>query len=123
MRKIWILALMLVFLVPLLAVADVSAAKPSTGSGTVAITSRTVLDHDVVSDHTAIDTVNVTFTVTGALSGHAIAIERDVFHNITTSTGTITTETFHGKGTFTGTLNGKTGTLVVRYEGHNNSTF
>jgi Protein of unknown function (DUF3224) len=123
MRKIWILGLMLVFLVPLLAVADVSAAKPSTGSGTVAMTSRTVLDHDVVSDHTTIDTVKVTFSVTGVLSGTAVAIERDISHNITTSKGTITTTTFHGRGNFTGTLDGKSGTLVVRYEGHNNGTF
>jgi Protein of unknown function (DUF3224) len=123
MRKIWIAGLMLVFLIPLLAVASVNAAKPSTGSGTVAMTSRTVLDHDVVSDHTTIDTVQVTFHVTGTLSGDAVAIERDIFHTTTTSTGTITTANFHGRGNFTGTLDGKTGTLVVRYEGHNNGTF
>src|SRR5215472_13235789 len=123
MKKIWIAGLLLVFLVPLIAVSSVNGAKPSTGTGTVSFAKGTVLDHDVLNQHVTIDTVRVTITFTGVLSGTANAIERDVIHNQTTESGNHIFTTFHGLGNFSGTLDGKAGSLVIRYNGHSNSTF
>ena len=121
--KIWIAVLFLVFLVPLVAVSTVAAAKPSMGMGTVTLTSSTVLHREVLNHHSVLVIAKNTFSVTGNLSGTAVAIERDLMHNVTRDGKTVTITTFHGNANFTGTLGGKSGTLVVRYEGRNNSTF
>jgi hypothetical protein len=61
--------------------------------------------------------LNNTFSITGTLSGHAWAVERDLNH---TDTGRITV---HGLAHFTGSLNDMSGTLLIRYMGVNNGTF
>ncbi len=106
----------MVFLIPLLAVSTVNAAHPMTGSGHVAITGSTLISHRVLDEDLVLLVLNNTFSVTGALSGRATAIERDLNH---TDTRIIT---FHGLAHFTGTLNGMSGTLLIRYAGVNNGT-
>lgn len=121
--KIWAAGLLLAFLVPVVAVSGVYAAKPMTGAGTVALVSSTIVDHDVLSDQTTINLVKDTFSLTGTLSGTAVATERDVVHNVTGRD--IIMVTFHGVANFTQTGGeGSTvvGTLQIRYEGINNST-
>jgi hypothetical protein len=89
-----------------------------TGSGHVAVTGSTLISHRVFDEGELVLTVvNNTFTITGTLSGHAWAVERDLNH---TDTGRIT---FRGMAHFTGSLNDMSGTLLIRYGGVNNGTF
>jgi hypothetical protein len=133
MKKIiWAAAILLAFLIPVVAVSAASATHgdhddhPNNGMGTISFTqgatvsSTTDHDHD---DHTAIVTVKEMLTFTGNLTGTASAIERDVMHNATDEGVKITFTTFHGSGNFTGTLDSNQVTLHIRYEGVRNSTF
>ena len=117
--KIWAVALLLAFVVPVFAVADANA-KPTMGMGTVTLVSSKTVRTEVLSDHTTLLVRNVTFRVTGALTGMAVGQERDVIHNVTGRHIIMTT--FHGSAKFTGTLGGMSGTLTIRYEGRSNST-
>ena len=76
-----------------------------------------------LSDHTTIVTVHETLSFTGSLAGTALTIERDVIHTVTDEGKTVPFTTFHGNGTFTGTLDNNQVTLHIRYEGVKNSTF
>jgi hypothetical protein len=131
-KSIWAAAILLAFLIPVVAVSAASATHadhddhPINGMGTISfaqgarVSSST--DHDQ-DDHTTIVTVNETLTFTGNLTGTAKAIERDVMHNVTDEGQKVTFTTFHGSGVFTGTLNSIHVTLHIRYEGVKNSTF
>ena len=55
-------------------------------------------------------TVLITETFTGTFNGSYEGLERDVIY----ADGTAT---FHGSGTFTGTVSGRSGTAVMSYEG------
>lgn len=110
--------LLLALIIPVV-VSSANAAKPTVGMGTVALVHSQVLSTHQVSAHTTIVVAKNTFMVTGPLSGTAIAIERDVMH---TTEKTVMT-TFHGMANFTGTLDGKSGMLVIIYQGINNGTF
>jgi hypothetical protein len=134
MKKIiWAAAILLAFLIPVVAVSAASATHADhddhpniNGMGTISfaqgatISAPTDHDHD---DHTAIVTVKETLTFTGNLTGTALTIQRDATHNATDEGVKITFTTFHGSGNFTGTLNGNQVTLRIRYEGVKNSTF
>ena len=109
---------MVVLLAPLLAVSTVSAAHPMTGSGHVALTGSSLISHKVLGDGDLVLLVlNNTFHITGTLSGSAWAIERDLNHTDTLRI------TVHGLAHFTGSVNGMSGTLLIRYMGVNNGTF
>jgi hypothetical protein len=118
--KMKIAALVLVVLLPVLAVTATYATKPTAGSGTVTLMGPPV----VVSSRTAGDnTVTIlknTFSLTGKLTGTAVALERDVTH----ASGDRSFTTFQGEAIFTSS-NGEasSGTLVVHYVGINNGTF
>lgn len=128
--RIWIAGLLLIFLAPAIAIAAVNATHssnenhPSTEKGTITFTQTgTISGPNERSEHTTITVVKETLTFTGNLSGSALTIERLVKHNDTDDGRTATFSTFHGSGSFTGTLNGATVTLHIRYEGVMNSTF
>lgn len=135
-RIIWAAAILLAFLIPVVAVSAASSTHADhddhsiNGRGTISfVKGATVsgtgdrdhdLDHD---DHTAIVTVKETLTFTGNLTGKALTIERDATHNVTDEGVKVTFTTFHGSGNFTGTLNSVQVNLHIRYEGVKNSTF
>ena len=137
MKKIiWAAAILLAFLIPVVAVSAASAThadhddNPINGKGTISFaqgaTATGTGDHDHDNDHddhTAIVTVKETLTFTGNLTGTALTIERDATHNATDEGVKVTFTTFHGSGNFTGTLNNIQVTLHIRYEGVKNSTF
>ncbi len=129
-KSIWAAALVLAFLIPVVAVSAANATHPDNddhqnrGTGTISFAQGATVsgptDHD---DHTTIVTVKETLTFTGNLTGTAQTIERDVMHTRTDEGKTITFTTFHGSGNFTGTLNSVTVMLHIRFEGVKNSTF
>ncbi len=129
-KSIWAAALVLAFLIPVVAVSAANATHPDNndhqnrGAGTISFAQGATVsgptDHD---DHTTIVTVKETLTFTGNLTGTAQTIERDVMHTRTDEGKTITFTTFHGSGNFTGTLNSVTVMLHIRFEGVKNSTF
>jgi len=133
MKKIiWAAAVLLAFLIPVVAVSAASATHgdhddhPNNGMGTISFAKGAIVSGSIDHDHffhTAIVTVKETLTFTGNLTGTALAIERDVTHNVTDEGMKITFTTFHGSGNFTGTLNSIHVLLHIRYEGVRNSTF
>ena len=133
MKKIiWAAAILLAFLIPVVAVSAASATHadhddhPNNGMGTISFTQGATVsgtsdrDND---DHTTIATVNETLTFAGNLTGTAKAVQRNATHNVTDEGVKITVTTFHGSGIFTGQLNGIQVMLHLRYEGVMNSTF
>jgi hypothetical protein len=131
MKKIiWAAAILLAFLIPVVAVSAANATHADNddhlnrGTGTISFAQGAKVsgstDHD---DHTTIVKVHETLTFTGNLTGTAQTIERDATHNVTDEGQKITFTTFHGWGNFTGTLGGNQVTLHIRYEGVKNSTF
>lgn len=133
MRKIWIAVLMLIFLVPVVTIAAVNAshdndndhAKPANEKGTLAFSQGTTISGPTKGDEgeNTITVVHETLTFTGNFTGSANTIQRNVKHNDTDDGKTFIFTTFHGQGNYTGTLNGVTVTLHIRYEGVMNSTF
>lgn len=135
MKKIiWAAAILLAFLIPVVAVSAANATHAdhgdhqNNGMGTLSFaqgaTVSTSTDHDNDhDDHTAIVTVNETLTFTGNLTGTAKAVQRNATHNVTDEGVKTTFTTFHGSGIFNGKLNGNQVTLHIRYEGVMNSTF
>ncbi len=129
-KSIWGAALVLAFLIPVVAVSAANATHPDNddhqnrGTGTISFAQgATVSGPTVLNDHTTKVTVKETLTFTGNLTGTAQTIERDVMHTRTDEGKTITFTTFHGSGNFTGTLNSVTVMLHIRFEGVKNSTF
>lgn len=129
-KSIWAAALVLAFLIPVVAVSAANATHPDNddhqnrGTGMISFAQgATVSGPTVLNDHTTKVTVKETLSFTGNLTGTAHTIERDVMHTRTDEGKTITFTTFHGSGNFTGTLNSVTVTLHIRYEGVKNSTF
>jgi len=123
-KSILAAALVLAFLIPVVAVSAASDDHQNRGTGTISFAQdATVSGPTVLNDHTTKVTVKETLTFTGNLTGTAQTIERDVMHTRTDEGKTITFTTFHGSGNFTGTLNSVTVTLHIRYEGVKNSTF
>ncbi len=110
-------ALFLLALLPVLAVASAYGTKPAVGHGTVSLVSSVKVGTTRTADDNTITTFKNTFKLTGPLTGMAVAMERDVNH---TRTGVVS---FHGLANFTGTVNGKTGSMMINYVGHNNGTF
>ncbi len=109
--------LFLLALLPVLALSAAYGSKPSTGSGHVTLVSHVKIGTSRAPNDNNITTYNNKFNLDGALTGTAMATERDVTHG---QTGAIT---FHGLANFTGTVNGKSGSIMVNYVGHNNGTF
>ncbi len=128
-KSIWAAALVLAFLIPVVAVSAANATHADNddhlnkGMGTVSFTQGATVSSETLNDHTTIVTVKETLTFAGNLSGTAPAIERDVTHTLTDEGQKITFTTFHGSGNFTGTLGGIQVKLDIRYEGVKNSTF
>ncbi len=116
MRKV---ALLLLLLIPAAAVAAVYAAKPTVSTnGAFSLVGPPVKmgESRIVGANTIVMFKN-NFSLAGPLTGHLVALERQVIHNDTL------TVNFHARGTFTGTLiGGKTGTLTINYVGRGNST-
>jgi hypothetical protein len=140
LRKIWIAVLLLAFLVPLGVFSAETVAgwnhgdnegshgtvtAPSTnGNGTITFTQNGIISGPTTRcDNTTVTVVNETLTFSGNLTGTARTIERLVKHNDTDDGVNQVFTNFHGRGNFTGTLNGATVTLHIRYEGINNSTY
>ncbi len=109
--------LFLLTLLPVLAVSASYGTKSTDGSGHVTLLSHVKIGTSHASDNNNITTYKNKFNVDGALTGTAWATERDVTHG---QDGTIN---FHGLANFTGTVNGKTGSIMINYVGHNNGTF
>jgi uncharacterized protein DUF3224 len=109
--------LFLLALLPVLAVSAAYGTKPVEGKGTVTLTSSVLVGTARTANDNTIATYKNTFKVDGALSGTAVATERDVAHGQTGMIG------LHGLANFTGTVNGKTGSIMINYVGHNNGTF
>jgi hypothetical protein len=129
-KSIWAAALVLAFLIPIVAVSAANATHPDNddhqnrGTGTISFTQGATVSSETLNDHTTIVTVKETLTFTGNLTGTAQTIERDVMHTRTDEGKTITFTTFHGSGNFTtATLGNNQVTLHIRYEGVKNSTF
>jgi hypothetical protein len=104
-----ILALLLVALVPLLAVTTVNA-KPTVSTGTIALVSAKTIS-SVTHGHTTVNMTDLTLAFTGGLTGTTSGTFRLV---VNTRTGT---EHFQGTAKFTGTVDGKTGSVWMRIEG------
>jgi len=118
--KMKIAALVLVVLLPVLAVTATYATKPAMGSGTVALVGQpTLVGSSRPAGDNTIATFKETFDLTGTLAGTAKALERDVNH--TSSHKSFIT--FQGEANFTGSANGVSGKLVIRYVGTNDGTF
>ncbi len=128
-KRIWAIAILLAFLIPVVAVSAANATHPDNddhqnrGMGTITFTQTAIISGPKMNDHTTISKVKETLSFTGNLTGTALAIERDVTHTRTDDGKTITFTTFHGSGNFTGTLSGTQVILHIRYEGVKNSTF
>jgi hypothetical protein len=128
-KRIWAIAILLAFLIPVVAVSAANATHPDNddhqnrGMGTITFTQTAIISGPKLDDHTTISKVKETLSFTGNLTGTALAIERDVMHTRTDDGKTITFTTFHGSGNFTGTLSGTQVILHIRYEGVKNSTF
>ncbi len=138
MRKIWIALLLLIFLVPVAVVSAGSAmtamnathdndqgshGNSANGSGTVTFSTTSTVSGPTARGENTVTVVKETLVFSGNLSGTASTIERQVKHNETDDGTNDIFTTFHGHGNFTGTLNGASVTLRIRYEGVSNSTF
>jgi hypothetical protein len=131
MKKIiWAAAILLAFLIPVVAVSAASATHAdhddhlNKGMGTISFSQGAIISGpDRLNDHTTIVRVHETLSFTGNLTGMAKTIQRNVMHNVTDEGQKVTFTTFHGWGNFTGTLSGTSVTLHIRYEGVMNSTF
>ena len=128
--RIWAIAILLAFLIPVVAVTTAAATNAdhddhlNRGMGTITFTQgATISGPAVLNDHTTIVKVHETLSFTGSLAGTASTIERDVMHTATDEGQPISFTTFHGNGTFIGTLGNDQVTLHIRYEGVKNSTF
>ena len=119
--KMRIVTLLFLVLLPVLAVTATFGTKPIAGSGTVTLVSSTKVGSARAAGDNTITTFTNKFSLTGALTGTALALERDVFHN---SSGKAFT-TFQGVANFTssGDESSSLGTLVIHYLGVNNGTF
>src|SRR6266699_979791 len=100
--RIWAIAILLAFLIPVVAVSTAAA---------------TQADHD---DHLNRGMGMITFTQGAIISGPTGLSDHTT---IVTVHETISFTTFHGNGTFIGTLGNDQVTLHIRYEGVKNSTF
>ena len=140
MRKIWIAVLLLAFLVPFGVVSagtvagwshsdhetgqSTSSAPRGNETGTITFVQNGIISGPTIRfDNTTVTVVNETLTFSGNLTGTAHTIERLVKHNDTDDGPTQIFTNFHGHGNFTGTLNGASVTLRIRYEGVSNSTY
>ncbi len=117
--KMKIAALVLVVLLPVLAVTATYATKPTIGMGKVTLVSQTMVGSSRPAGDNTIATFKNTFSLTGALTGTAVALERDVTH----ASSDRFSITFQGNANFTGSAGGVSGKLVIRYVGVNNGTF
>jgi hypothetical protein len=118
--KMKIVALLLLVILPVLAVTAAYATKPTIGTGTVTLTSSIAIGTSRTAGGNTITMFKNTFSLTGALSGTAVALERDVAHGSSDKTFT----TFHGEANFTATnAESPSGTLVIHYVGINDGTF
>jgi len=118
--KMKLAALVLVVLLPVLAVTATYATKPTIGTGKVTLVSQTMVGSPRPAGGNTITMFKNTFSLTGALTGTAVALERDVSH----SSSDRSFITFQGEANFTSS-NGEasSGTLVIHYVGINNGTF
>lgn len=119
--KMRIIILFLLALLPTLAVTSAHATKPTVGHGTVLLVSSVMLTSRTAGDNT-IATFRNTFRLTGALTGMAVALERDVIH----ASGDHSFTTFHGVANFTSASQPESppsGMLRIHYVGVNNGTF
>src|SRR6267143_6051574 len=117
--KMKIAALVLVVLLPVLAVTATYATRPTIGTGKVTLVSHTMVGSSRTVGDNTIATFKNTFSLTGALTGMAVALERDVTH----ASGERSLTTFQGDANFTGSAGDVSGKLVIRYVGINNGTF
>src|SRR4029077_4506983 len=119
--------ILLAFLVPMAAVAAANSDHENhnnLGKGTITFTqTATISGPSIKNDHVTIVTVKETLSFTGNMTGTALTIERNVMHNNTDEGQRIIFTTFHGWGNFTGTVNGTSVMLHIRYEGVKNSTY
>jgi len=143
MRKIWIAVLLLAFLIPLgvFSVETIAGwnhddnsqgsrgtSTPTTPrgneTGTITFTQNNIISGPTTRcDNTTVTVVNETLTFTGNLTGTAHTVERLIKHNDTDDGSTQIFTNFNGHGNFTGTLNGATVTLHIRYGGISNTTY
>ena len=111
--KMKIAALVLIVLLPVLAVTATYATKPAMGSGTVTLVGKPVVVSFRSAGGNNFTTLKETFSLTGKLTGTAVALERDVTHG---SSDEIFT-TFQGEASFTSSNEAQSGTLTIHYVG------
>src|SRR5712692_10087570 len=117
--KMKIAALVLIVLLPVLAVTATYATKPAMGSGTATLTHRTMVGSSRTAGDNTIATFKNTFQLTGALTGTAVSLERDVTH----ASSDKSFITFQGEANFTTpTGEAQSGKLVIHYVGINDGT-
>jgi hypothetical protein len=98
------------FLIPafLLLIPAAYGASPSSSSGTI-VGTFPIVSMRVAGENTIIQ-FSSAFVFTGTLSGTCSGMERDVIHQDRS-------RTFFGTCNFVGTVEGGSGTLLIRYEG------
>jgi len=111
--KMKIAALALIVLLPVLAVTATYATKPTIGHGTVTLFSSTPVGTLRTAGGNNITMHKSIFLLTGALTGRAVALERDVTHTL----GDTSFTTFQGEANFTSSNEAQSGTLVIHYVG------
>jgi len=117
--KMKIAALVLIVLLPVLAVTATYATKPTIGTGTVTLVGKPVVVSSRTAGDNTITTLKNTFHLTGALTGTAVALERDVTH----ASSDKSFITFQGEANFTTpTGEAQSGKLVIHYVGINDGT-
>jgi hypothetical protein len=98
------------FLIPtiLLIIPAAHGASPTPASGTI-VGTFPIVGMQVAGENTIIQ-FSSAFVITGTLSGTCTGVERDVIHQQSS-------RTFFGSCSFVGTVNGRSGTALIMYEG------
>ncbi len=105
---------MLLLLVPALLISTVHATQPAPASGDFLLVGRGIPEMRFADGNTILN-LSVTYALTGGFNGTFVDTEKEIIRP--TGEGT-----FQGRGTFTGTVNGISGTLVFSMAGTFNAS-
>src|SRR5207245_8834444 len=100
--RIWAIAILLAFLIPVVAVSTAAATQAdhddhlNRGMGMITFTQGAIISGPTgLSDHTTIVTVHEPLSFTGILAGTALTIEQDVINTVTDEGKSVPCTTFH----------------------------
>src|SRR2546421_12828494 len=109
--RIWAIAILLAFLIPVVAVSTAAATQAdhddhlNRGMGMITFTQGAIISGPTgLGDQTTIVTVHETLSFTRSLAGTALTIESDLIHKVTDEGETVAFTQFHGHGPVTGTF-------------------